>query len=56
MLNYEKPLQLIGLVRDKQTLLSPPKDTQIQENDQLIIIAEHRSHYQMFEKDALKSA
>ena len=56
MLNYEKPLQLIGLVRDKQTLLSPPKDTQIQEKDQLIIIAEHRSHYQMFEKDALKSA
>ncbi len=56
MLNHAKSLQLIGVVRNCQTILSPAKDMKLEEKDQLVIIAEHRSDYQTFERDVLNNA
>ena len=56
MLEHPIHLQLIGVSRDGQNILSPPKDLVIQENDRLIILADRRQDFETVENDLLKES
>jgi voltage-gated potassium channel len=54
MLQHETNLQLIGISRKGKNILSPREDMKIQENDRLVILAEHRKDFLAVEKDLLE--
>ena len=53
MLNHPTNIQLIGLSRGGKNILSPRKDTVIEKDDRLIILAERRQDFESVEKDIL---
>jgi voltage-gated potassium channel len=56
MLNHSSNIQLIGLARAGKNILSPQKDFQIEQDDRLIILAEHRRDYEKVEAELLSAA
>lgn len=55
MLNHPANIQLIGLARKDQNILSPDKNTIIEEGDRLIILAENRKILESVENDILSA-
>ena len=53
MLQHPANIQLIGVSRQGQNILSPGKEMVIKENDRLIILAEHRAEFAKVEQDIL---
>ncbi len=51
MIHHPANVQLIGISRRGENILSPPKDLIIQEGDRLIILASHRRDIQAVEND-----
>ena len=55
MLQHPSNVQLIGLSRSGENILSPDKEMKIESGDRLIILAEHRTDFEKVEKDLLPS-
>jgi voltage-gated potassium channel len=55
MLQHPSNVQLIGLSRSSENILSPDKEMKIESGDRLIILAEHRTDFEKVEKDLLQS-
>ena len=53
MLQHRANLQLIGIVRNGKSILSPKSDMIIESSDRIIVLAEHRRDYLEVEKDLL---
>ena len=50
VLDYPANLQMIGIYRDGQAVLNPPRDLTIRESDRLIMMAESRGDFLSFEE------
>jgi voltage-gated potassium channel len=55
VLNHSSNLQIIGICRDGKSLLNPPKNEQIHQDDKLIMLAEKRSDFRRIEQEILSS-
>ncbi len=51
VLEYPANLQMIGIYRDDQAVLNPPKDLTVGESDRLIMLAESRGDFLSFEDE-----
>ena len=50
MLKYSANLQMIGIYRDDQPVLNPPRHFTVDEGDRLIMLAENRADFLSFEE------
>lgn len=55
VLKHPANLQVIGISKNGKTILNPAKDVVINENDKLIMLAEHRRDFDQIEEDILNS-
>jgi len=53
--DFEKPVQVVGLNRNGQSIMNPEKSFSVEENDRLIILANSRADFEQFETEALKN-
>jgi voltage-gated potassium channel len=53
VLKHPANLQVIGIVKEGKTILNPAKDVIIDEDDKLIMLAEHRRDFNSIEDDIL---
>lgn len=54
VLQHPENIQIIGIIKDGQCILNPSKKTKINVNDQLIILANSKSDYELIENDILE--
>ena len=55
VLKHPANLQVIGIIKQGNTILNPAKDVSIDENDKLIMLAESRRDFSIIEQDILSS-
>ena len=54
-LNHDVNLQVIGLIRGSENILNPSKQTIIEENDKLIVLADNATDFDNVERALLKN-
>lgn len=53
-IDFEKPIQVVGLNRNGQSIMNPEKKFTVEEKDKLIILANSREDFEQFEREAIK--
>ena len=52
-IDFTKPVQVVGLNRNGQSIMNPEKTFSIEEKDKLIVLANSRVDFEQFETEAL---
>jgi voltage-gated potassium channel len=54
-IDFNKPIQVVGLKRRGQSIMNPEKTFSIEDNDKLIVLANSRADFDLFQTEAQKS-
>ena len=54
-IDFDKPIQVVGLSRNGNSIMNPEKLFSIEEEDKLIVLANSRADFEQFEAEALNS-
>lgn len=54
-IDFKKPIQVVGLSRNGNSIMNPEKSFSIEEKDKLIILANSRNDFEQFESEALSN-